>query len=297
VAGRPAIAGTRATSGSAGRPGTHPPAHPRGTPLLLPAPPQNDGQLVVQDGSGAVTWSSRNESGTSSAAQQGWTYQLTSGGGPGVSCILSGPTPAPVRLLSPGSAYSLQLAREGAALRLVDVAGAQVWAPQGALPGSPPVQLCVTRSGGLQLSGAGSRQLWASSYAVSPGAKGPFTAIVSSKGCLEVHDGSCARLYSSTSIDSKNGVASRLPSSWTSAAASGAAKTPTPTPPKLRPTHTPASKPSKAVSRPALSKGRAASPATRPPKPVQAAQLKAAAASSTGACKLPPGGVCGGVNL
>ena len=48
---------------------------------------QNDGQLVVKDGDGAVIWSSRTETGTSTAAQ-GWTYQITSNGKPGVSCTV-----------------------------------------------------------------------------------------------------------------------------------------------------------------------------------------------------------------
>jgi hypothetical protein len=159
----------------------------------------DDGQLVVQDGTSATVWSSKTENGSLSAAAKGWAYQVTSDGMPDVSCIFSGPAPAAVKLVSQDRAYSLEVAQQGAALRLVSAAaGSVVWSPQGARSGSPPAHLCITAAGKLQLSGAGSSSLWASSYAVGPGAKGPFTALVAPGGALEVVDGACQLLFSST---------------------------------------------------------------------------------------------------
>jgi hypothetical protein len=120
-----------------------------------------------------------------------------------VSCISSGPSPAAVALRSPSSNYALQVSQQDAALRLVNASGSPIWAPQGALAGSPPAQLCITSAGQLKLTGAGSSSLWSSSYANGPASSGPFTAFVTDDGCLEVVDGRCSPLYSSHSSGGK----------------------------------------------------------------------------------------------
>jgi hypothetical protein len=86
---------------------------------------QNDGQLVVRDGSGDLVWTSREENGTSSTAQ-GWTHQITSSGQLQVSCITSGPSPAAVALLSQGKRFRLQVSQDGARLSLASANGSQV---------------------------------------------------------------------------------------------------------------------------------------------------------------------------
>lgn len=86
---------------------------------------QNDGQLVIKDGSGAVTWTSATETGTSSVAD-GWTYQITSGGRETISCIHSGPDPAAVTLASRSKAYKLQISQRSASLKLIHANGSQV---------------------------------------------------------------------------------------------------------------------------------------------------------------------------
>jgi hypothetical protein len=175
---------------------------PRSSLPTLPAL-QNDGRLVVKDGTGATIWSSGTEGGSSSAAQ-GWLYQITSGGLASTRCIASGPAPAAVWLVSPSRRFSLQVSQQGAALALMDANGTAVWAPQDAQPGSPPARLCITAAGQLQLTGGPySTLLWSSSYAMGPGSQAPFVAQVSDAGCLEVLDGQCARLYSSTAGSSQ----------------------------------------------------------------------------------------------
>jgi hypothetical protein len=157
----------------------------------------------VKDGTGATIWSSRSEAGSSSGTQ-GWRYQITSGGTASTRCIASGPVPAAVRLVSPSKRFSLQVSQQGADLRLMDANGTVVWAPQGAQPGSPPARLCITAAGQLQLSSSTpSRALWSSSYAVGPASRAPFVAQVSDAGCLEVLDGQCALLYSTTAHGGK----------------------------------------------------------------------------------------------
>jgi hypothetical protein len=201
----------------------------------------------VRDAANTTQWSSA-ASASSTSRVQGWLYQITSQGKPGVNCIFSGPTPAAVSMRSPGQGYSLQISQDQAALSLrgsdgvkvsssrsIGCAAAnlctrhvcmlwqhpagrlsptsscrvcrllllQVWAPSGALPGSAPAQLCITAAGKLQLnsaSPAGSlgKSLWSSSYAVPAPARAPFTALVSDDGRLEVVDGTCKLLYSTT---------------------------------------------------------------------------------------------------
>jgi hypothetical protein len=82
----------------------------------------------------------------------------------------------------------------------------QVWAPSSALPGSAPAQLCVTAAGRLQLTGAGSKSLWTSSYPVPAAARPPFSALVSDDGCLEVVDDRCQLIYSTHQTQQKNGA-------------------------------------------------------------------------------------------
>ena len=139
----------------------------RGNPSCYTYAMQNDGQLVVKDGDSAVIWSSATETGTSSAVQ-GWTYQITSGGRPDVSCIFSGPSPAAVYMASQNKAYMLQISQADAALSLVGIGGSKVWGPTGAKPGAPPAQACITPAGNLELTGSGgSSVLWSSGYSTA----------------------------------------------------------------------------------------------------------------------------------
>jgi hypothetical protein len=149
----------------------------RGNPTCYTYAMQNDGQLVVKDGDGAVIWTSAEETGSSSAKNSGWTYSITSNGRPGVSCIHSGPTPNAVYMASQSKAYKLQIAQGNAALSLVGADGSMVWGPSGAKSGSAPARLCITASGVLELSGSGgSSKLWSSSYATAGTKSGSYYA-------------------------------------------------------------------------------------------------------------------------
>jgi hypothetical protein len=88
---------------------------------------------VVRDAANATVWSSLYERG-SAGSGQGWLYQITSQGLPGVSCIFSGPAPAAVKLVAADEAYALQILQEGAQLGVRGADGSQVCAPAWGLP-------------------------------------------------------------------------------------------------------------------------------------------------------------------
>jgi hypothetical protein len=136
---------------------------------------QNDGQLVVKDGAGATIWTSATETGTSSAKQQGWTYQISSGGRKDVSCIHSGPIPSAVHMASLDKTHRLQISQSGAALSLVGSNGSSVWSPSGAALGLLPAQLCIASTGALELAGSnGASKLWSSRYSTAGTKAGGF---------------------------------------------------------------------------------------------------------------------------
>ncbi len=263
---------------------------------------QNDGQLVVHDGSGATVWSSVAQGGSSSAAQ-GWLYQISSGGLGSTRCIESGPSPAAVRLESRSRRYSLRVSQQGAALQLMDANGTIVWAPQGAQPGSPPARMCMTAAGQLLLSGAPSGvALWRSSYAVGPASPAPFVAQVSDVGCLEVLDGRCELLYSSTTQGRAAATPSK-PMRSEPAARQRTARQPAPVDPAKRSRASPA--PWSAIGY-TQGSGNATQKHTKrlPPsiKPMrnvtgQAPPLAQQAAGAAPTCTLPAKAPCGGVEL
>ena len=272
---------------------------------------QNDGQLVVKDGDGAVIWSSRTETGTSTAAR-GWTYQITSNGKPGVSCLFSGPSPAAVYMPSQDNAYKLQVTQSGAALSLVASDGQLVWSPSGAAAGSPPARMCITSAGKLELSGnGGASKLWASTYATAGiKAGGYYAAFISSDGCLEVVDGTCQLLYSTTLTPGNSSANQQRPQpvarfKLTPPDARAARNTTTGTsstrkPPPVRSKRSPPaagviSLPAPRASR--ASKPPSASSAVSPPSRASKVPGAPRAASAAGACTLAVGSVCGGVSL
>ncbi len=156
---------------------------------------QNDGQLVVRDAGKALVWTS---SSAAAAAAVGQMSQLISGDRTTVACLQSGPRPAARHLLSRLGQYKLQLLQQGARLQVVDTlaGGAELWSPQGALPGQPPARLCITPQGTLVLSAVEPelQQLWSSGLAASPAA-GPYVAVLSDDSCLEVRDSRCRLVW------------------------------------------------------------------------------------------------------
>ena len=263
---------------------------------------QNDGQLVVKDGDGAVIWSSRTETGTSTAAR-GWTYQITSNGKPGVSCLFSGPSPAAVYMPSQDNAYKLQVTQSGAALSLVASDGQLVWSPSGAAAGSPPARMCITSAGKLELSGnGGASKLWASTYATAGiKAGGYYAAFISSDGCLEVVDGTCQLLYSTTLTPGKkapNSAAMKSPQLM-----AGFSKPPAPMA-RLAASPTAGASSTSSFSQ-LLPVARAKLPASVPSGASSAAGFPSAssnskaskAAGASKSCALAVGSVCGGVSL
>lgn len=155
---------------------------------------QNDGQLVIRDGDGTQVWSS---STADTAAGQGQLGQIVSGGRPGVSCIHSGPLPAASHLLSTSQQYKLVVEQQGARLQLLDSATTtQLWTPAGAFAGGTPAKLCISSQGILDLSWGGAQQLWSSGPA-GPASAGPYVALVSTDGCLEIFNGTCRKVWSS----------------------------------------------------------------------------------------------------
>jgi hypothetical protein len=155
---------------------------------------QNDGQLVIKDGDGVQVWSSTN---AGASAAMGRLNQIVSGGMMGVSCIHSGPNPAPSHLLSASGQYKLVLQQQGAQLQLLEAAvSTQHWSPPGALPGQAPARLCISSTGSLDLSWGIGQQLWSSGPAGSDAA-GPYVGLVAADGCLLVLDGTCRESWNS----------------------------------------------------------------------------------------------------
>ncbi len=153
---------------------------------------------MIKDAGGAVTWSSKQDGGSLSAAQ-GWLYQITSGGKPNISCIFSGAMPSAVRLVSQDQSFALQVTAPGAQLNMTGPDGGPWWSPAGALQGHAPAKLCITRQAVLQLNGSapGPASLWNTQYAAMPVSNGPFTAEITADGCLDILDGACKLVWSS----------------------------------------------------------------------------------------------------
>lgn len=161
---------------------------------------QNDGQLVVRDGEGNVTWSSGTDAGTLLGPATGIQYQLTSGGavaGPRVevSCVVSGPAPEVTTLVSEDLSHGVGVLQSNAALTLRRASdGAVTWSPSNAASGLSPATLCIRNTSVLELTDSTGALLWSTSALLYEDSTGPFTAEVTSDGCLELLDGQC-RVY------------------------------------------------------------------------------------------------------
>jgi hypothetical protein len=159
---------------------------------------QDDGQLVVLDGAMQPAWSTGDGWSSSTASSQGWLHQLASGGLPRVSCIHAAPTLLASRVVSMSRRYELLLAQPTAPLQLLDSSTqATLWSPAVSSSGAALRRLCIGTSGVLSLLGDGAAALWSSGGAAAT--PGPYTALVTEDGCLEVLDGSCKVVYTSHS--------------------------------------------------------------------------------------------------
>jgi hypothetical protein len=161
---------------------------------------QNDGELVVSDGEGNVTWSSGADAGTLLGPASGIQYQLTSGGavsGPRVevSCVVSGPQPEITTLVSLDLSHGAGVSQAAAELTMRRASdGAITWSPSNAAPGVAPAMLCIRNTSVLELADSTGALLWSTSALLYEDSTGPFTAMVTSDGCLELLDGQC-RVY------------------------------------------------------------------------------------------------------
>lgn len=113
--------------------------------------------------------------------------------------MYSGPSPDPVKLVTQDKAHSLQVAMAGAKLSLMGPGSTLLWSPLNALPGNVPAQLCITSQAELQLNGSapGPASLWSTAFNTKPASNGPYTAEITSEGCLDILDGRCQLVWSS----------------------------------------------------------------------------------------------------
>lgn len=172
---------------------------------------RGDGQLVVTDGFAQPVWLSGDGWSSSTASAHGWLHQITSGAQVRISCIYAAPTQLGSKLVSMSQRYQLQLAQPLAALQVYDTANqTQLWSPAvSSSPGTTPKQLCISTNGVLTLIGSGLASMWSSG---APALLfGPYTAMVTDDGCLEVLDGSCNSIYTSHTQSRKLPRAVRTP--------------------------------------------------------------------------------------